>query len=122
MIVQKILFRMDTNIKNAVKGIMPINGNWDQFIAAFEDVCADSNPNGRNKLNNNFRRTQNFPVSRPENRESTAFGSTKAVAPNSERRTGKACSTCQSTDPTHDWKICKNKKRRVNDIEQEEEV
>ena len=45
---------------------------------------------------------------------------TNQAQPATSRLDNKRCYTCQSTDPTHDWRACRNKKR-VNNIDQTEE-
>lgn len=110
---------MEENIENQGKGIMPTNGNWYQFVAGFEDVCADSTINWRYTPNFRFESILNFRWQ--ESREIIAFGRTQALESSTQKKSSKACHTCQSTYLTHDGKICRNTTMGIDDIDQEQD-
>ena len=103
---------MDNDVRKDVKSLLPKDPDWDDFISAFQECCNDTSFDIKPKQSSKFRR--NF--DRSMNRDQVAGSSTKVVPATSERRSSKACYTCQSTDPTHDWKACKGKKKAINEV------
>ena len=120
-IVEKILFRMNGDIRNSVRSLIQGDITWDKFIAAFQDVCKNNNNNrNRNNINNRRLNTRNFNREPSGDKDMTkdpvGFSSTKAQPSSTERKL-RACRTCGSTDPTHVWKDCKGKGRAINEVD-----
>ncbi|KAG0145687.1 hypothetical protein CROQUDRAFT_45436, partial [Cronartium quercuum f. sp. fusiforme G11] len=109
-IIEKILFRMDGTVRNAIKSLMGSHMTWDKFIEAFQDVCKDNNI--MQKYKTSFVPRRQLFMSRQITSEKPNPSSTKAQPSTTEKKTGPRCPTCGITDPTHNWRTCKGKKRK----------
>ena len=67
-IVEKILYRMDGDVRNAVKVLIQQDPTWDKFVEAFSEVCKDTTVIRKPGGGHNPRR--NAYQDKPFNRES----------------------------------------------------
>ena len=90
-IVEKILFRMGGDIRNSVRSLVQGEITWDEFIAAFQDVCRNNNinrtrKNPNDKGNNTRQFNKEYQREKDVHRETVGMSSTKVQPSTMDRK------------------------------------
>ena len=107
------MFRLEGRTRTLVKSLLSKDPKWDEFILAFKEVC---NNNSRYKTEGTKKWKNPRTKDQPYNNKENNFTESTRAQPSVGEKKLKTCYTCNSTDPTHDWKVCKAKKKPINEM------
>lgn len=116
-IVNKILNKVDGDVRNAIKSQLSAPYKWDMFLMVFKDIFENTTICSKKIYQNKPRKLCSQNRNKFKDDKMQGPSSTQVQPSTSDKKSPQACPNCGSRDPKHQWRGCKDKK--INMIEED---